>query len=349
MIEAPNPARKLVIGTTTPEVAPGGIPTFLSLMKSNADYTLATFMEWCGDPHSPNSLGDFRSSKWRRTLQSQWRVVWAARKFGSIEVHSIRTGFMALLLYRRKCCFFYHGPGFQEAAVEGASPLKVALIYLLEAAILSGVPSYRTASQAFRRRLIENHGFPTDCIEIVRPKIAFDVKSMKEVLASKIAMDRDSRIVRAVICRRMVRRVGIIEFLDAFREVGDDNVRIDVIGKGPLSAEVAQVCARDPRVHFHGSICDGKRDEIYMRAIFNILPTLHLEGLGMAIYEGLRQGTIPLVTNCDGMPEVIEEIQWGRCFGDARAIARAINMKEAEFHLSQLERLNRESMHSSSL
>lgn len=336
MREAINPVRKLVIGTTTPEVAPGGIPTFLSLMKGNGDYALATFMEWDENTNSLYSLGDFGQTKWRRTLQSQWRVIWAARKFERVEVHSIRTGFMALLLYRRKCCFFYHGPGFQEAAVEGGSPLKVTLIYIIEAAMLAGVPSYRTASKAFRRRLIENHGFSGERIEVVRPVIDFDPKRMETMLSNKLAMAVESKIVRAVICRRMVRRVGIIEFLNAFRQTGGDNVRIDVIGKGPLSKEVADICALDHRVHFHGGVNDARRDEIYKAAIFNILPTLHLEGLGMAIYEGLRQGTIPLVTNCDGMPEVIEEIQFGRYFGDASGIARAINIEEAESQLSRI-------------
>jgi glycosyltransferase involved in cell wall biosynthesis len=335
---SPDPVRKLVIGTTTPEVAPGGIPTFLSLMKGDADYSRATFMEWGPDPRSPWSLGEFHRGKWARMLQAQWRVTWAARRFDLIEVHSIRTGLAALLLYRSKCSFFYHGPGFQEAAVEGASPLKVAVIYVFESVLLAGLQGYRTATQAFRRRLIENHGVPGNRIEVVRPKIEFDTQRIRTMLSAKLTLTRKNGLVRAVICRRMVRRVGIVEFLNAFRNVRGQNVRIDVIGKGPISEEVEAICARDPRVHFHGAISDERRDEIYAAAVFNILPTVHLEGLGMAIYEGLRQGTIPLVSNCDGMPEVIEEIGWGRYFNDAHAIARAITLEEASFHLLQLAR-----------
>lgn len=328
---------RLVVGTTTPEIKPGGIPSFLTAAKNQPRYQFSVFVEWCAhESERQVSLGRFERNRFMRTLVSQLIVLRLAHKFNEIEVHSIRTGFTLLMFYRRKCIFFYHGPAFQEAAVEGAGPTTRLLLYFIENTLLSGLKGYKTASEAFRTRLRENHGVSFEKIEVVRPELAIDRPAYTKQLAAALDQARTTGVIQCVICRRLVQRVGILEFLDKLAQVPErQDILVTIVGQGPLEDEVREAAQRDARIAFLGSVPDNIRDEIYTKAIFNIVPTLHLEGLGMVIYEGAKFGAIPVVTNCGGMPELLDEIRIGKYFTGVTALIEGLTLEAAETDLAR--------------
>ena len=62
----------LVIGTTTPEIKPGGIPSFIQEVKSLPRYRDAVFLEWGAHEDGRQlSLGRFNRGLLMRTLVSQ--------------------------------------------------------------------------------------------------------------------------------------------------------------------------------------------------------------------------------------------------------------------------------------
>ena len=320
--------KKLVIGTTTPDVAPGGIPAFIDNLKNSERYADCHFIEWCEVESSTQlSLGKFDRNKLFRTIISQIKILAVASKYKRIEVHSIRTGFLSLILFRSRCSFFYHGPGFQEAAVEGNSSFMVFRLYVVEALMLSGLSEYNTASYAFKKRLHENHGVPLEKIEVVRPRVHFDKVRYANLLKAKVDLLEGDGIINCIICRRLVFRVGIIGFLQAFRlTCNDTNIMISIVGAGPIASFVESEAGLDERVSFMGELSDIERDEVYRSAHFNIVPSAHLEGLGMVIYEGLDFGAVPLVTACGGMPEIVDELEVGEYFQCLESLIAAINL-----------------------
>ncbi|PLW68330.1 glycosyltransferase family 4 protein [Pseudohalioglobus lutimaris] len=330
--------KKLVIGTSVPAVAPGGIPTFIGYLKKSDTYSDCHFLEWCDrESGSQLSLGDYSRNKFFRTIASQFKVLSVAHRYEEIEVHSIRTGLFALIFFRRKCSFFYHGPGFQEAAVEGSGELSVLRLYIVEALMLRNLRKYYTASRAFRRRLHENHGVPIRRIEVVRPQADFDRYRYGALVKKKFNSLDKNGIISCVICRRLVNRVGVIEFLEALRAIDlDEKVRVTIVGSGPLEDRVRSASTLDERVVFLGELTEAERDDVYSDSHFNVVPTLHLEGLGMVIYEGLKFGAIPLVTACDGMPELLEELEVGEYFENVKRLILAIDRSTIRRELNRL-------------
>ncbi|MFG6547046.1 glycosyltransferase family 4 protein [Sulfitobacter sp. 1A10445] len=333
--------RRLVIGTTTPKIRPGGIPSFIDTAKSLARYRNTVFLEWTeSEGDRQLSLGRFNRRLLKRTLISQLRVLIAGQRFEEIEVHSIRTGLSALIFYRRKCIFFYHGPGFQEAAVEGAGRFRRLFLYLIENFFLSGLKGYLTASEAFKLRLRENHGVPLNLIEVMRPSTTLDRAEYADTIRQKLEEARKSGILHCIICRRLVQRVGVLEFLAEFAKIRElTNIQISIVGQGPLEDEVRQACSIDDRVVFLGALSDAERDEVYAQSLFNLVPTLHLEGLGMVIYEGIKYGTVPLSTTVGGMPELIDELRAGRYFNTIDTLVRSISLATVEKELARQDAL----------
>lgn len=327
---------RLVVGTTTPEVAPGGIPAFLADLKSHPRYQSSVFVEWsnrASDRHL--SFGRFDASRLRRFVASQLRLLRLLSRFDEIEVHSLRTGLGAVLLCPQRCVFFYHGPGFQEAAVEGAGTWKRAMLFLIENALLPRVPTFRTASHAFKLRLRENHGIDLERITILRPRLEFTRSAYEAALRGKLAEAERTGIVTAVICRRLVQRVGVLEFLAEFRSSPEyTHVRLKIVGAGPLAGQTEEACSKDHRVEWLGAISDAERDAVYADAVFNIVPSLHLEGLGMVIYEGAMRGAIPLTLSCGGMPELIDELGIGKTFATTQALLSALSLETVHAELA---------------
>lgn len=336
--------RRLVIGTTTPEIQPGGIPTFIEYQKKTQEYSDSYFIEWCKEENGNQlSLGRFNRNKFLRAIVSQLRVLRRLQEFDELEVHSLRTGLVAILFASKKCTFFYHGPGFQEIAVESSNRTKVTVAYLIEAAAFALVKKFLTASDAFKKRLIENHGIRYSQIRVTRPKLTFELLTFAQSVNKKLNLAIENKVLNVVICRRMIRRVGVLEFLTMFKMSRRSDITIHVIGTGPLSSEVRELCANDPRLVFHGNLSDEERDAVYDRCLFNVLPSVHLEGLGMSIFEGIRANCIPLVTACEGMPELIEELGVGSYFRTFPQLIDAIAISFAEEQVkTMVAKLNHE-------
>jgi glycosyltransferase involved in cell wall biosynthesis len=131
--------------------------------------------------------------------------------------------------------------------------------------------------------------------------------------------------------------VGILEFLDEFRKAAEiTNVQIDIVGHGPLETEIEKAVKNDDRVRYIGPVTDEERNQIYAYSAINIVPTVHLEGLGMVIYEGAQFGAMPLVTNCGGMPELIDELGVGRYFSSTRELIENLKIQTLRNEIEEL-------------
>jgi len=320
--------KRLIIGTTATTFKSGGIPSFINELKTRSDYQDSVFLEW-NKSCKPNEInfGYITSNKFLKFIITQIKVFICCLKFRNIEVHSIRTGFIALILFKKKCSFFYHGPGFQEYAVEGASMITKIIIYIIESLCLSKLNKYFTASNFFKYRLRENHGIPLNNIFVIRPALSINRESYLLKLNEKLKKCRNTNIIKCIICRRLIQRVGILEFIDEFEKIeNNQKFEINIVGHGPLSNEINLKCRNLKNVIFHGELSNESRDELYSDSLLNIVPSTHLEGLGMVILEGIKHGSMPLVTNCGGMPEYLNELNVGKVFDDSKGIVTNLDI-----------------------
>jgi glycosyltransferase involved in cell wall biosynthesis len=318
--------KKIVIGTTSPEVLPGGIPAFISDIKKLEEYSDHIFYEFRNNENvREKSLGRFSRRRLLRFLISQWIVAKASLHAREIEVHSMRSGIVAVIFFSKKVTFFFHGPGFQEAAVENKSSLIIFLFFTLELIFLRRASRLKCASFAFRRRLVENYSISENKIKVVRPRQAVQLTKYRKILKTKLEQCLKERKIRCIVCRRLVKRTGVIEFLKSFNKDQLDHVEIYVVGHGPESEVIAQIVEENENIFFLHGINDFEKKKVYKQSVFNIIPTKYLEGLGMVVYEGIEFGAMPIATNIDGLPEIIKELGVGIIVDDIREINSFLN------------------------
>jgi len=106
--------------------------------------------------------------------------------------------------------------------------------------------------------------------------------------------------LRLVHIGRLVPAKGIPELLEALNGLGDD-VTLDVVGYGPLSAEVRRRAAADRRVTFHGRVTDpAAKSAILHRSDLLVLPSTRLgtweETFGLVVLEALAHGVPAVIT-----------------------------------------------------
>jgi glycosyltransferase involved in cell wall biosynthesis len=125
--------------------------------------------------------------------------------------------------------------------------------------------------------------------------------------------------------------MGVDRLLDALPLLPEryQKARLEVIGVGPLRDALVQhthELGLDGRVTFRGQVSDAILSHTLLQADLAIVPSVALEGFGLATIEALWHGTPALVTPTGANPEVVAELDSDLIAGgaDAEALAAAI-------------------------
>ena len=119
------------------------------------------------------------------------------------------------------------------------------------------------------------------------------------------------------ICvRRLVKRTGVVELVDAFNlalDLGElpINTKLTIIGTGPLYGELKlRIYSTNYASNYSllGRVSDDQRDALFLNSDWNIVPTQGLEGFGLVILEAAFMGCPSMVTNVNALPEVIGQL-----------------------------------------
>jgi glycogen synthase len=123
------------------------------------------------------------------------------------------------------------------------------------------------------------------------------------------------------------RTKGIIELLEAARELGRLGYQLRIAGKGRLVAEVEAAAGREPNVTYEGQV-DGERKERFIaRCDVGIVPSVWEEpgAPSMTVLEWLAAGRPVLVSPRGGAAEVVDELEGAvPVEPDAAGIVRAV-------------------------
>lgn len=210
----------------------------------------------------------------------------------------------------------FHGPWADETRAEGAGKIAHALRHRLERTVYGRGTSFVVLSRAFARVLHERYGVAEHLIRIVPGGV--DVARFAPANApsrrecrERLGWPTDRPIAFAV--RRLARRMGLEDLIDAAREVRrrvpDALVLIAGGGKlrGELEARVTDAGLAD-HVRLLGFLPDDQLPLAYRAADVTVVPTVALEGFGLIVAESLASGTPALVTPVGGLPEVVEAL-----------------------------------------
>jgi glycosyltransferase involved in cell wall biosynthesis len=205
----------------------------------------------------------------------------------------------------------FHGPWAQESKAEGASRLVTRLKEGVEQIAYRRAQRFIVLSEAFKSILVDEYSVPEDCVRVVPGGVnveRFSSSLTPPDARTRLGWPSDRPILLAV--RRLVRRVGLENLVDAMRHVRDHvpEALLLIAGKGPLADELRARIERhnlENHVQLLGFVPDEDLPLAYRAADVSVVPTRSLEGFGLVAVESLAAGTPPLVTPVGGLPEVV--------------------------------------------
>lgn len=205
----------------------------------------------------------------------------------------------------------FHGPWARESRLEGDSWWTAAAKAAVERSVYRRADRFIVLSDAFRDLLVETYGVSRDAIRVVPGGVDVDhfhVAAPRRDARRHLGWPLDRPVVLAV--RRLVRRVGLENLIEAMREVRRrcPESLLLIAGSGPLQSELEhRIADADLAEHVRllGFVPDVDLPLAYRAADLSIVPTVALEGFGLVAVESLAAGTPVLVTPVGGLPEIV--------------------------------------------
>ncbi len=203
----------------------------------------------------------------------------------------------------------FHGPWAAESRSEGAGAIATGLKYCLERAVYRRGDRFVVLSHAFGRLLAEGHGVPAQMIRVIPGGVdtsRFTPRLTRNAARARLDWPVDRPL--ALVVRRLVRRMGLEDLIDAVRLTrrAVPDLLVIIAGGGPLREELTRRAADiADQVRLVGYLPDADLPLAYRAADFSVVPSVALEGFGLVVAESLASGTPVLVSDVGGLPETL--------------------------------------------
>lgn len=203
----------------------------------------------------------------------------------------------------------FHGPWARESRAEGAGRVAAGVKHMVEHMVYRQGGRFVVLSQAFGRLLVEEHGVDPGMIDVIPGGVdtaRFAPEHTREEARRRLGWPVDRPI--ALVVRRLVRRMGLEDLIEAVRLArrAVPDLLLIVAGSGPLREELTRRAADlTDHVRLVGYLPDADLPLAFRAADVSIVPSVALEGFGLIVAESLAAGTPVLVTDVGGLPETL--------------------------------------------
>ena len=100
---------------------------------------------------------------------------------------------------------------------------------------------------------------------------------------------------------------GVDILIKAFKEIDNDDIRLNLIGKGYDEEEFKKLAGDDDRIIFHGFVDNKDIRKYYELSNMTVIPSICYDNSPVVIYESFTTATPVIGSNIGGIPELIED------------------------------------------
>ncbi|MEJ8543367.1 glycosyltransferase family 4 protein [Methanothermobacter wolfeii] len=221
--------------------------------------------------------------------------------------------------------------GFSGAAFSAAKKLDVPVVftvhdcsvYCVRANLLKGDGSICTEPRIPCRFYKEVNSFFIDKIpDFVISPSKFLIDKLKyqgffrdsEIAVIPNPVEKDLEIIEKDYITIDILYVGALSghkgtdvLIRAFRELGDDNMRLHIVGRGPDEDKLKAISGDDEKIIFHGFLKGEELSGMYGKANVTVVPSVCYENSPMVVYESFAHSTPVIGSNIGGIPELVSE------------------------------------------
>src|SRR3954452_4357918 len=223
----------------------------------------------------------------------------------------------------------FHGPWADESEAAGdRSRLRLAVKRRLEGTVYRRAEQTVVLSAAFKRLLVERYRVSPWKVQVAPPGVDLERFSPGDGAAAREGLDLPAQEPVAVTVRRLVPRMGLDVLITAWSQLPAG--LLVIVGEGPdrpRLERLAEELGVGERVRFAGRVSEEELPDWYRAADVCVLPSLALEGFGLAALEALACGTPVVVSDVGGLPEAVRGLgdELVVPAGDSRALGARLD------------------------
>lgn len=218
-------------------------------------------------------------------------------------------------LRARPLVVHFHGPWEAESRVGGQrSRAHLSVKRRAERFVFRRARAFVVLSQAFKSLLTEEYRVDDERIVVIPPGVDLAAFAPADQSAAKTALDIPPDAWLAVAARRLVPRMGLDVLLSAWAKFCGEtsaDARLLIVGEGAERSRLEGEAARldiTANVRFCGALDDESLLRCYQAADVSVVPSLALEGFGLAALESLACGTPVIAADVGGLAELLSPL-----------------------------------------
>ena len=169
-----------------------------------------------------------------------------------------------------------------------------------------------------------------------------DVKTMKLPLGIELGdkkAEKDYDMIDVLYVGGLSRHKGVHILISAFKEIGSENIRLHIIGKGKDEDKFKRMAASDQRIIFHGFVPDEELITLYRKVNVSVVPSIWYETFGLVIIESFKHGTPVIGSKIGAYPDLIKNGYNGFLFETGNVEELKAILENLIEHPSELKRL----------
>lgn len=300
----------IIIGQTNKEVRRGGIPSYLYeledyLSQSSVDYTLLEIGDKSLEKKNTISYASLEDNFFVRAYKLRKRILEINSAHSSVfyAINYWRELIFSIdIILRSKFVLHFHGPAYLEAKLEKKSKLHVMLARWYELLLYSKATSVICLSEHYKQLLVDKYNIDKDIINV----IPYGFNSRDRFVAE----ENRNETLNILCVRRLVKRVGVDRLIEACLMLKNNNYRfkLTIVGTGVLLEHFKRVVKDynlSDEVHLVGRLNDEDLTDLFKISDVSVIPTIGLEGFGIATVESLFHGVPVIGTEIGGTTEIL--------------------------------------------
>lgn len=151
-------------------------------------------------------------------------------------------------------------------------------------------------------------------LQVVNNGIDINYDYLKNEVSRKKRVIISKEKIKFVFLGRLEKVKGIVNLIEAFKNIKCNNIELIIAGKGTLQNDVKLLAESDSRIHYVGFLNEIEINKLLKESDVLIIPSLWEEPFGMVILEAYKFGIPVIGSNKGGIPEVIDNYKTGRLF-----------------------------------
>lgn len=161
-----------------------------------------------------------------------------------------------------------------------------------------------TAPSAFTLELYKKNGYFKNSKKVMIPNaIDISFEEFENIISDR--EKRDSERIEFLFVGSLDQHKGIKFLIESFKEISNENYRLNICGKGSMEKYVREQCEVDGRISYIGSVFKEEKDKIFKKSDVIIVPSIWYEPFGRVVIEGYKYGLPVIACNIGGLEELL--------------------------------------------